>query len=154
MERRSWENKTKQLINVLNSTEEGRIISYSVIEQLLGISQYEPEFNYIVSRARAEIIKNSVITKAIMYEGIKVLKSNEIAEYIYEKYLVSSLRKQETAIEILKYIDESKLKKEDVENLKSLGKLLQKINNNSVEEVIKSQLQLNKAKTTISIGGN
>lgn len=147
MERRNWENKTKQLINLFVCKNEGEIISYSVIEELLKINQYEPEFDYIISKARTELVKNSIITKAIMFEGIKILKSNEVAEYIYDKYLVSSLRKQEAAIEILKYIDESKFSKEDIENLKNLGKLIQKINNNSVEEVIKSQLRLNQAKT-------
>ena len=147
MERRNWENKIEKLVAYFSTRKEGEVISYNTIEEILKLYQQSPEFIYIVSRARAKLMENSIITKAIMFEGIKILKSDEIASYIYEKYLVTSLRKQETALEILKYLDKTKFNNEELKELKELQNLILNINTYSTDEVIKSQLQLSKAKT-------
>lgn len=147
MERRNWENKIEKLVSYFSTRKEGEVISYTTIEKILGLYQQTPEFIYIVSRTRAKLIENSIITKAIMFEGIKILESSEVAGYIYEKYLVTSLRKQETALEILKYLDKTKFNNEELKELKELQNLILNINTYSTDEVIKSQLQLSKAKT-------
>lgn len=147
MERRNWENKIEKLVSYFSTRKEGEVISYNTIEEILKLYQQSPEFIYIVSRARAKLMENSIITKAIMFEGIKILKSDEIASYIYEKYLVTSLRKQEIALEMLKYLDKTKFNSNELKELKELQNLILNINTYSTDEVIKSQLQLSKAKT-------
>ena len=83
---------------------------------------------------------------------MKYIKSNEVAGFLYEKYLMAYLKKQESALNIIKYVDTTELTNAEIKELDILNNLIGNVNRYSTGEVVKAQLLLDKAKT-MALGG-
>lgn len=149
MERKNWESMINDIVKDFMSLEKGEILKHEFLERRYGIERTSSEYLYVVSRARQELIRAGIITKTIMYLGYKILNENEIADYVYDKFLMSSMKKQESALEIIKYVDKDKLNHDELMQLKGLEKLILNVNSYSINEIVKSQLQLGKAQAKL-----
>lgn len=148
----NWDKQIKSVVNLFKKHNKGETITHEIIEMLLGIDRNSSEYLYITSRARQELIQVGIITKSILYQGYKILKSNEVAGFLYEKYLMASLKKQESALNIIKYVDTTELTNAEIKELDILNNLIGNVNRYSTGEVVKAQLLLDKAKT-MALGG-
>lgn len=148
----NWDKEIRSVVNLFKKYQKGETVTHEVIEMILGIDRNVSEYLYITSKARQELIQAGIITKSILYQGYKILHSNEVASFLYDKYLMASLKKQESALNIIKYVDTNELTHAELKELDVLNSLIGNVNRYSTGEVVKAQLLLDKAKT-MALGG-
>ena len=145
MERINWEMEIEKIVKLFKETKKGETVTHEQISRKIRLDSADTEYLYVVSRARQELIQSGIITKSIMGAGYKILNDNEVAKYVYDKYLIASMKKQESALEIIKYVDTNNLNKEELDQLNKLQNLIVNVNTYSANEIVKAQLQLEQA---------
>ena len=142
----NWENYIEKTKKLFLSRPENEIVTHEMIEMNIGVSREHSVYLYILKRAKDMLLDMGIVIKSVPGKGYIKLPTNEMPQYVYDKYIVGNIQRYTKANSILNYVSTDD--KQTNREIKALKELSSSLRENAIETMRTSQftLEMMKAK--------
>ena len=124
----------------------GDIIGFPQLERLTGLSRDELGFAYLVLAVKRELIEYGCILTAVIGEGYRILKPNEVPKEVYKKYVRQGVNKFRLGLKIMENVDQTLLTEEEKAEFLAMNKIVDNLNRSSENHLLEAQVLLGDVK--------
>lgn len=125
----------KEVEKYVESKCKGDFIEHEEIEKICGFSCETAKYTYLMARVKDELINKGIVLRSLVGYGYKILLENEIAEEVYDRYIISAKRKMEVATKILSNTNTDLLDAQELREFDAINLSVSSIRQNVATEI-------------------
>ena len=122
------------------------VISYNYLEKHIGYDKSEIAFTALLGAVKDYLIEFGYVLKPRVNEGYEVLHPRDVADFVMNRNIMSSLLKLSKGCRTLHYVDRKVLNSEEKRRLENLEKFLMELEHDNETKIMTMQYQLNEAR--------